>query len=135
MIFQWKKIQNHLNKFLDLHKSQTCTLQTPEMHHWSTPQKMLKKSCVFTKFFHLFFLLKNTLIIYNLFKFYFLKKSFLFCAKKGIKSGFKCYIFISLLYKKSYTVLYHLYSAKHLWNRWNTPFKYHFYVCKSNGKL
>ena len=61
------------------------TDQTPEMHHWSTPQKMLKKSCVFTKFFHSFFLLKNTLIIYNLFKFYFLKKSFLFCVKRILK--------------------------------------------------
>ena len=67
----WSNALN--NKFI----SKTASQHTPETHHWSTPQKMLKKSCVFTKFFHSFFWLKNTLIIYNLFKIYFLKKIFL----------------------------------------------------------
>ena len=85
---------------------------SPETHHWSTPQKMLKKSCVFTKFFHSFFSQKNTLIIYILFNFYFSEKSLLFLIKKLIKSELKWLIFISFLYKIKLKYFHCFYTHK-----------------------
>ena len=85
---------------------------TPETHHWSMPQKMLKKSCVFTKFFHSFFSQKSTHIIYNLFNFYFSEKSLLFLIKKLIKSELKWLIFISFLYKIKLKFFHCFYTHK-----------------------
>ena len=85
---------------------------TPETHHWSTPQKMLKKSCIFTKFFHSFCSQKITLIIYNLFNFYFWEKYFFFFMEKLIKSEFKCLISISFLYKIKFIFFHCFYTHK-----------------------
>ena len=70
------------------------------------------KSCIFTKLFHSFFCQKNTLIIYNLFNFYFSEKSLFFFMKKSIKSEFKCLIFISFLYKIKFIFFHCFYTHK-----------------------
>ena len=91
---------------------------SPETQHWNTLGKMLKKSCIFTKFFHSFFSQKNTHIIYNLFNFYFWEKYFFFFMEKLIKSEFKCLIFISILYKIKF-IVFHCFTHIKMIFKWS----------------